>query len=95
MDVIPPMPRDQSLLDVGVLYRTQWVGAVGALKQAVFAHLPVNKKVDWVFLISDDIGDGAKKKIIFLLILLRYYHYKIIISWHWFKAGFTSLQTKF
>ena len=52
------------MLDIGTLYRTQWVGAVGAPKTLnVFAHMPVNKKIEMGFsLISDDIGDGAKKE---------------------------------
>ena len=35
----------QSMLDVGILYRTQWVGAIGAPKtMTLFAHIPVNKR---------------------------------------------------
>jgi hypothetical protein len=35
----------QYMLDIGTLYRTQWVGAVGAPKTlTVFAHMPLNKK---------------------------------------------------
>lgn len=50
------------MLDVGVLYRTQWIGAVGAPKTlTLFGHMPVNKKAEMAFsLISDDIGDGAR-----------------------------------
>lgn len=51
-------------LNLGGLYRTQWVGAVGAPKTATFfAHAPVSHNVELgLSFISDDIGDGAKKE---------------------------------
>lgn len=53
-----------SVLNLGGLYRTQWVGAVGAPKTfTFFAHTPVSESVELgLSLISDDIGDGAKKE---------------------------------
>ena len=100
MNVINPAyaTGDQSLLDIGVLYRTQWVGAVGAPKtMTVFAHLPVNKKVELGFsLISDDIGDGAKKEnnffADFAYVLPLQNNHKLSLG---LKAGFSSLQTNF
>jgi hypothetical protein len=55
----------------------------------------MNKKLGFS-LISDDIGDGAKRKIIFLLIsptiLPLQNNHKLSFG---LKAGFSSLQTKF
>jgi type IX secretion system PorP/SprF family membrane protein len=53
-----------SVLNLGGLYRTQWVGAVGAPKTfTFFGHTPVSESVELgLSLISDDIGDGAKKE---------------------------------
>lgn len=53
-----------SVLNLGGLYRTQWVGAVGAPKTfTFFAHTPVSESIELgLSLISDDIGDGAKKE---------------------------------
>ncbi|WP_428223451.1 PorP/SprF family type IX secretion system membrane protein [Flavobacterium sp.] len=53
-----------AMLDLGLLYRSQWVGAVGAPKTlTAFGHLPVGKKIELgLSFISDDIGDGAKKE---------------------------------
>jgi type IX secretion system PorP/SprF family membrane protein len=52
------------VLNLGGLYRTQWVGAVGAPKTfTFFAHAPASKNVELgLSFISDDIGDGAKKE---------------------------------
>lgn len=88
----------ESTLNLGALYRTQWVGAVGAPKTlTLFAHMPVNKKVEVGFsLISDDIGDGAKKENNFFAdfaYLLEFNNnHKLSLG---LKAGFTSLTTNF
>ena len=63
----------------------------------VFAHLPVNKKVELGFsLISDDIGDGAKKEnnffADFAYVLPLQNNHKLSLG---LKAGFSSLQTNF
>lgn len=88
----------ESTLSLGSLYRTQWVGAVGAPKTlTLFAHMPVNKKVEVGFsLISDDIGDGAKKEDNFFAdfaYLLEFNNnHKLSLG---LKAGFTSIKTNF
>lgn len=88
----------QSMLDVGILYRTQWVGAVGAPKtMTLFGHMPVNNKVELGFsLISDDIGDGAKKEnnffADFAYVLQFNDNHRLSLG---LKAGITSLQTNF
>ena len=100
MNVINPAYATgmQSMLDIGTLYRTQWVGAVGAPKTlSVFAHMPVNKKIEMGFsLISDDIGDGAKKEnnfyVDFAYVLQLNESHRLSLG---LKAGATSLQTNF
>jgi type IX secretion system PorP/SprF family membrane protein len=88
----------QSMLDVGILYRTQWVGMTGAPKtMSLFGHMPLNKKVEMGFsLISDDIGDGAKKEnnffADFAYVLQFNNNRKLSLG---LKAGLTSLQTNF
>ena len=88
----------QSMLDIGTLFRTQWVGVVGAPKTlTVFAHMPVNKKIEMGFsLISDDIGDGAKKEnnffVDFAYILQMNDSHRLSLG---LKAGATSIQTNF
>ena len=53
-----------SMLNLGSLYRTQWIGAVGSPKTITFfGHTPINKKIEvGLSMISDEIGDGAKKE---------------------------------
>lgn len=100
MNVINPAyaTAEQSILNIGSLYRTQWVGAVGAPKTlTLFAHMPVNKKVEMGFsLISDDIGDGAKKEnnffADFAYVLQLNSNHKLSLG---LKAGLTSFQTNF
>jgi type IX secretion system PorP/SprF family membrane protein len=100
MNVINPAYATgmQSMLDIGTLYRTQWVGAVGAPKTlSVFAHMPINKKLEMGFsLISDDIGDGAKKEnnfyVDFAYLLQLNDSHRLSLG---LKAGATSLQTNF
>ncbi|UQD56010.1 type IX secretion system membrane protein PorP/SprF [Flavobacterium sp. K5-23] len=100
MNVVNPAyaTGEQSILDVGMLYRTQWVGATGAPKtMTLFGHLPVNKKVELGFsLISDDIGDGAKKEnnffADFAYVLQLNNNHKLSLG---LKAGISSLQTNF
>nr|WP_198999860.1 type IX secretion system membrane protein PorP/SprF [Flavobacterium sp. ASV13] len=87
-----------AMLNLGGLYRTQWVGAVGAPKTfSFFGHTAVTDKVEvGLSLISDDIGDGAKKEnnfyADFAYVLNLGGKNKLSLG---LKAGFTSLQTNF
>jgi type IX secretion system PorP/SprF family membrane protein len=100
MSVINPAyaTAKQAILDIGGLYRTQWVGAVGSPKTITFfGHTPLNKKVEvGISLISDDIGDGAKKEnnvyADFAYVLQFNNNHKLSLG---LKAGFTSLETNF
>ncbi|AWA29604.1 hypothetical protein HYN48_05630 [Flavobacterium magnum] len=100
MNVVNPAyaTGTEAVLNVGSLYRTQWVGAVGAPKTVTFfSHIPVNRRIELgLSLISDDIGDGAKKENNF------YADFAYVISLKGrrklafgVKAGFTSFQTNF
>jgi len=100
MNVVNPAyaTAKESVLDLGVLYRTQWVGAVGAPKtMTAFAHMPISKKIEMgVSVITDDIGDGAKKENNF------YADFAYILQFEGshrlsfgMKAGFTNLTTNF
>ncbi|WP_026704495.1 PorP/SprF family type IX secretion system membrane protein [Flavobacterium soli] len=88
----------ESILNLGTLYRTQWVGAVGAPKTLTFfGHMPVNKEVELgLSMVSDDIGDGAKKEnnffADFAYVLAFKNNHKLSLG---LKAGFTSFQTNF
>lgn len=87
-----------SMLNLGTIYRTQWVGAVGAPKTFnFFGHTSLSNKIEaGVSLISDDIGDGAKKEnnfyADFAYILELGGNNKLSLG---LKAGLTSLQTNF
>lgn len=65
MSVINPAyaTDNEGVLNVGGLYRTQWVGAVGAPKTVnVFAHMPLAKRVETgISVVSDEIGDVVKE----------------------------------
>ncbi len=88
----------QSILNLGTLYRRQWVGAVGAPKTlTLFGHMPLGKKVEvGLSVISDDIGDGAKKEnnfyADFAYVLQFEGKHKLSLG---MKAGFTSIATNF
>lgn len=88
----------ESILNLGTLYRTQWVGAVGAPKTLTFfGHMPISKKVELgLSMVSDDIGDGAKKEnnffADFAYVLAFKNNHKLSLG---LKAGFTSFQTNF
>jgi len=100
MNVVNPAyaTGTESILNLGTLYRTQWVGAVGAPKTLTFfAHMPVNTKIELgLSLVSDDIGDGAKKEnnffADFAYVLQFKNKHKLSLG---IKAGFSSLQTNF
>ena len=53
-----------SILNFGMLYRSQWQNAVGAPKTLTFfAHTPLSEKIEvGLSVVSDDIGDGALKE---------------------------------
>ena len=61
MSVINPgyATDNEGVINVGGLYRTQWVGAVGAPKTGtVFVHAPIAKRVELgLSIVSDVIGD--------------------------------------
>lgn len=100
MNVINPAyaTGTAAMLNLGGLYRTQWVGAVGAPKTfTFFGHTALSEKIEvGASLISDDIGDGAKKEnnfyADFAYILNLGKQNKLSLG---IKAGFTSLQTNF
>lgn len=87
-----------AMLNLGALYRTQWVGAVGAPKTfTFFGHTAINDKVEvGLSLISDDIGDGAKKEnnvyADFAYVLNLGGQNRLSLG---LKAGFSSIQTNF
>jgi type IX secretion system PorP/SprF family membrane protein len=70
MNVINPAYATdaEGVLNLGGLYRTQWVGAVGAPKTAtVFAHMPVAKRVEMgLSFINDNIGNVVKENNIYV-----------------------------
>jgi len=61
MSIINPgyATDNEGVINVGGLYRTQWVGAVGAPKTGtVFVHSPIAKRVELgLSIVSDAIGD--------------------------------------
>ncbi|KIQ17258.1 membrane protein [Flavobacterium sp. MEB061] len=87
-----------AMINLGGLYRTQWVGAVGAPKTfTFFGHTAINDKVEvGLSLISDDIGDGAKKEnnvyADFAYVLNLGGQNRLSLG---LKAGFSSIQTNF
>lgn len=87
-----------AMLNTGALYRTQWVGAVGSPKTfTFFGHTALSDKIELgMSLVSDDIGDGAKKEnnfyADFAYVLQLGGKNKLSFG---MKAGFTSLQTNF
>lgn len=53
-----------AILNLGTLYRKQWVGTEGAPKTlSFFGHTPVGKNIEaGLSIVSDDIGEGRKKE---------------------------------
>lgn len=100
MSVVNPAyaTATSAILNLGSLYRYQWAGIEGAPKTlSLFAHTPLNEKVEGGFsLISDDIGDGAKKETNFFAdfayILKLDQKQKLSFG---LKAGVTSISTNF
>ncbi len=62
MSMVNPgyMINEPGIIQVGSLYRTQWVGIKGAPKTAnVFGNVPINNKIELsVNYLNDDIGDN-------------------------------------
>ncbi|HEU4496648.1 MAG TPA: type IX secretion system membrane protein PorP/SprF [Flavobacterium sp.] len=87
-----------SILNFGGLYRTQWVGAVGAPKTfTFFAHTPASDRIELgLSMVSDDIGDGAKKEnniyADFAYILQLNASHRLSLG---IKAGVTLFETNF
>lgn len=87
-----------ALLNLGSLYRYQWAGVEGAPKTlTLFAHAPINEKIEGGFsLVSDNIGDGAKKETNFFAdfayVLKLDEKQKLSFG---LKAGFSSISTNF
>ena len=87
-----------SVLNLGTLYRHQWAGIKGAPKtMTLFAHTPINDKIETgISLVSDDIGDGAKKETNvfadFAYILQLDETQKLSFG---LKAGFSNISTNF
>jgi type IX secretion system PorP/SprF family membrane protein len=87
-----------AMMNFGGLYRTQWVGAVGAPKTfTFFGHTALSDKVEvGLSLVSDDIGDGAKKEnnfyADFAYVLNLGGKNKLSLG---LKGGFSALQTNF
>lgn len=100
MNVVNPAyaTGTQAMLDLGVLYRSQWVGMNGAPKTFnFFGHMPINKKVEMgVSIVSDDVGNGAKKEdnfyADFAYVLDMSPKAKLSLG---LKGGFTSFRTNF
>lgn len=63
MSVVNPAyaTNEIGVVNTGLLYRSQWVGAVGAPKSATaFVHAPLNDNIEiGISFINDEIGDGA------------------------------------
>lgn len=70
MSVINPAYATDNLgvVNMGGLYRTQWVGAVGAPKTAtVFVHSPITNKIEMgLSVVSDVIGDVVKENDVYV-----------------------------
>ncbi|PBJ12180.1 type IX secretion system membrane protein PorP/SprF [Flavobacterium sp. ACN6] len=87
-----------AMMNFGGLYRTQWVGAVGAPKTfTFFGHTAITDKIEaGLSFISDDIGDGAKKEnnvyADFAYVLKLGGQNKLSLG---LKAGFSSMQSNF
>jgi type IX secretion system PorP/SprF family membrane protein len=87
-----------AILNLGSLYRSQWTGIEGAPKTlTLFAHTPINNKIETgISLISDNIGDGAKKETNFFadFAYILQLDEKQNLSFG-VKAGFSTISTNF
>lgn len=99
MSVINPAyaTANEGILNLGGLYRTQWVGLEGAPKTGTFfAHTPVNDKIELgISFTNDDIGDIVSENNIyadFAYVLPVGIESKISFG---LKAGVTLFDTNF
>lgn len=99
MSVINPAyaTTDQAILNLGGLYRTQWVGVEGAPKTGTFfAHTPINEKIEvGISFTNDNIGDVVEENNIYAdFAYLLPVGLKGKLSFG-IKAGFTLFDTNF
>ena len=99
MSVINPAyaTADQGILNMGGLYRTQWVGLEGAPRTAsLFAHTPINEKIELgISFTNDNIGDVVEENNVyadFAYVLQVSEDSKLSLG---LKAGFTFFNTNF
>jgi type IX secretion system PorP/SprF family membrane protein len=99
MSVINPAyaTAEQGILNLGGLYRTQWVGIEGAPKTGTFfAHTPINDKIEMgISFVNDNIGDVVSENNIFAdfaYVLSVGIESKISFG---LKAGVTLFDTNF
>ena len=99
MSVVNPgyATSDESVLNLGGLYRTQWVGAKGAPKTGTFfAHAPINEKMQLgISFTNDNLGDVVQENNIyadFAYVLPVGNESKISFG---LKAGFTFFNADF
>ncbi len=99
MSVINPAyaTADEAILNLGGLYRTQWVGVEGAPKTGTFfAHTPINEKIEMgISFTNDNIGDVVSENNIyadFAYILPVGFEAKLSLG---IKAGFTLFDVNF
>jgi type IX secretion system PorP/SprF family membrane protein len=99
MSVINPAyaTADPAILNLGGLYRTQWVGMEGAPKTGTFfAHTPINEKIEaGISFTNDNIGDVVQENNIyadFAYVLTVGLESKLSLG---IKAGFTFFDANF
>jgi len=99
MSVINPAyaTADEGMLNLGGLYRTQWVGIEGAPKTgSFFAHTPINDKIEvGVSFTNDNIGDVVSENNFyadFAYVLPVGLESKLSLG---LKAGVTSFNANF
>ncbi len=99
MSVINPAyaTANEAILNLGGLYRTQWVGLEGAPKTGTFfAHSPINRKIEvGISFTNDNIGDIVQENNIyadFAYVLPMGLEGKLSLG---LKAGFTLFDTNF
>ncbi|MGJ8734946.1 MAG: PorP/SprF family type IX secretion system membrane protein [Cellulophaga sp.] len=99
MSIINPAyaTAQESILNLGGLYRTQWVGVEGAPKTGTFfAHTPINEKIEMgISFTNDNIGDVVSENNIyadFAYVLRVGFQAKLSLG---LKAGFTLFDVNF
>ena len=100
MSVINPAytTNEPGMLNLGVLYRSQWKNAIGAPKTLTFfAHTALSEKIETgLSFITDDIGDGVLKEnniyLDFAYILKLNEKSNISLG---IKGGITTFETNF